>query len=401
MDREKLIKYADLLLHTGVALEKGQPLIINGNTENYEFLQLLAERAYINGASDVEILYTDDVVSRLKYEYADVKEFEEVPAYKVEPMIRCAQRGGAIIHVRSSDPDNLSGIDSAKIKAFTKANAETQAPWRKVQHETGMRSTIAAVPGKKWAEKVFPDAEDPIEAMWDAIFYCSYADKEDPVAYWKEHTDAIVARCEKLTAMELTQLHFTSNNGTDLVIELAEDCVWGGGGSVNNGGPFYTPNIPTQESFTCPHKLKVNGTVVATKPLSYGGGLIDNFSITFKDGAAVSWKAEKGEDILSAIIENDEGSKYLGEVALVNFTSPINMTGRLFYNTLYDENAVCHLALGNGYPFTVTGENKEEKGLNKSKLHVDFMFGAEDTLCVGTKKDGTKVVLMEKGNITL
>ncbi|MBR4878437.1 MAG: aminopeptidase [Clostridia bacterium] len=401
MDREKLIKYVDLLLHTGVALEKGQPLIINGNTENYEFIQLLAQRAYVNGASDVEVIYNDDVISRLKYEYADVKEFEEVPAYKVEPMIRCAQRGGAIIHVRSSDPDNLSGIDTEKIKAFTKANAETQAPWRKVQHETAMRSTIAAVPGEKWAKKVFPDAENPIEAMWDAIFSCSYADKEDPVAYWKEHTDAIVKRCNILTEMELTQLHFTSSNGTDLVIELAEDCVWGGGGNTTPAGVFYTPNIPTQESFTCPHKHKVNGTVVATKPLSYGGGLIDNFSITFKDGAAVSWKAEKGENILATIIENDEGSKYLGEVALVNFTSPINMTGRLFYNTLYDENAVCHLALGNGYPFTVPGENKEEKGLNKSKLHVDFMFGAEDTLCIGTKKDGSKVTIMKDGNIVI
>lgn len=401
MEREKLIKYADLLLVQGVALEKGQPLIINGNTENYDFIRILAERAYKMGALDVEIIYNDDEISRLKYEYAPAECFEEVPAYTVEPMIRCAQRGGAIIHVRSSNPDNLSGIDTEKIRAFTKANSETQAPWRKVQSETGMRSTIAAVPGEKWARKVFPESENPIEDMWQAIFACTYADKEDPIAYWGEHAGSIVKLCEKLTAMELVQLHFTSSNGTNLTIGLADGCVWGGGGNTTKEGVFYTPNIPTQESFTCPHKYKVNGTVIATKPLSYGGGLIDGFSITFKDGAAVSWKSETGEDILTAVIENDEGSRYLGEVALVNFTSPINMTGRLFYNTLYDENAVCHLALGNGYPFTVTGEDKEEKGLNRSKLHVDFMFGAEDTVCVGTKKDGTKVTIMENGNIVV
>lgn len=404
MDREKLIKYADLLLKKGAGLQKGQPLLVTCSTDGDYFAEILAERAYEMGASEVEVKFSNDSLERLKYIYADTEIFKEIPQFQIESSAYYVKKGACIVHLRSSDPDNLRGIETEKIKAFTLANSEAQAPYKKLLHNMDCRSVIACIPSLKWAQKVFPQSQDPIEDMWQAILFCTYADKENPIEYWEEHVNRILKRCQTLTDMHLTSLHFTSQNGTDLMVDLAEDCIWGGGGSKSKNGVFSTPNIPTQESFTCPHKDRVNGKVVATKPLSYKGGLIEDFSIEYKDGKVVSFNAKTGENILSTILFNDEGTQRLGEVALVDFESPINKTGRLFYNTLYDENAVCHLAIGSAYPFTVDmsvnkDKSAEEKGLNKSKMHIDFMFGTADMLCVGTKGDGTRVTVMENGKI--
>lgn len=403
MEREKLVKYARLLLSKGVSLKEGGTLLILADTEAAPFAQIIAAEAYKMGAKDVAYQFKDDEIDRMRYMSGDIDSLCTIPPHQIDGKAYYAERGACVINLTSSDPDRLSGIDSDRINGFLKANAEAQKPYRELTQKMGTRQVIAACAGKKWADKLFPSCEDSVEKLWECILKCCYADLENPEEYWDRHSSAILERGRKLTEMGLKQLHFTSSNGTDLIIKLAEDCVWGGGGSDSKDGTFYVPNIPTEECFTCPHRLGVDGKVVATKPLSYGGGLIENFSITYKDGKMVQYSAEKGGEILKGIFSTDEGAMHLGEVALVDFESPINKSGVLFYNTLYDENAVCHLAIGNAYPFTVKveegGKTAEEKGLNKSSLHIDFMFGSRDMKCVGVDRDGKEVLIMENGSL--
>lgn len=403
---ERLRIYAELLLKKGVNLQREQILVVNATTEVDYFVEILAEEAYKLGAKEVEVRFSNDKLTRLKYENAPLEVFEECPQFRVDSIMYYVEKGACVINILSQNPDNLVGIDDNKIAIFNKVSALAMTPYREIAMANKLRWLGAAVPGKAWAEKLFPDDENPVEKLWNVILKCARADGDEPANAWQEHLKNIENNYNKLNKMDFESLHFKASNGTDIIVGLCEDAIWCGGRAVAEDGIVFSPNIPTEEIYTASHREKINGTVVGSMPLNYNGTIIDQFSITFKNGRVCSYKAEIGQEALNSLLEIDDGAKSLGEVALVPFSSPIRQTGILFYNTLFDENAACHFAFGAGYPFTVDqtrNPNKSlvEKGLNVSKTHVDFMFGTADMECIGIKKDGTRVAVMRNGEIVL
>ncbi|WP_412768020.1 aminopeptidase [Halobacillus yeomjeoni] len=405
-ERKQLEKYADLALKTGVNLQEGQKLMINSTIEGAEFTRLIAEKAYKMGAKDVHINWGDDVLTRLKYEYADQETLSEVPEWQKQQYTYFAEEGAAILSVRSTDPDLLKGIDAGKVAAANKARAQAMSTFRGYTMNDRIQWSIVSIPIPAWAQKIFPgESEDTaVEKLWEQIFSIVRVDREDPNAAWEEHNQTLIKAREFLNEKQYHKLVYKAP-GTDLEVELPKGHIWKGGPSKTvKEGVQFNPNMPTEEVFTAPHKYGVNGKVSSTKPLNYGGNVIDNFTLTFKEGKVVDFTAEEGEETLQHLLETDEGSKRLGELALVPHESPISQSGLIFYNTLYDENASCHLALGKAYPNNMTGgsdmneEELDKHGVNDSLSHVDFMMGSAEIDIDGVLEDGTEEPVMRKGS---
>lgn len=406
--QDNLKKYAKLAIQTGVNIQKGQPLIINCPIEGGEFAHLLVEEAYNAGAEDVRVEWTDEVLTRMKFEREPMRILENFPEWKVQMLNSHVEKGGAVLSVYAPNPDLLKGVDPKRVAAANKASGQALKKYRSYMMNDRVQWSIVSIPTEKWAKKIFPDlaVEEAMDKLWEQIFRITRVDKDDPIEAWKEHNERLRKAREILNEKQYKKLVYKAP-GTDLEIELPENHIWSGGSSLSEKGAEFNPNMPTEEVFTAPHKDGVNGTVVNTKPLNYNGNLIDKFSLTFKDGKVVDFTAEEGYETLKHLLDTDEGSRRLGEVALVPHNSPISQSGLIFFNTLYDENASCHLALGEAYPTNVEGgpemseEELKEKGINVSINHEDFMMGSAELDIDGVTKDGKTEPIMRNGNWAL
>ena len=404
---DKIKKYAELLVRAGGNVQKGQPVVISSDISDADFARMVQDCAYDAGAREVSILWSDDLSARTRYLRAADETFDEFPGWIAERYKYWDDKAVVYLHIDSSDPDLFNGVDPDRIMRYSKVFRQNTKDHSTRTMNSELRWSVLALPSPKWAAKVFPNLPEA-EAMgklMDAILKGARADGIDPIKDWEEHHKNFVGRVKYLNEKQFETLHFTNSLGTDITIGMPENHVWAGGGDVGQDGVSFFPNLPTEEIFSAPNRNKADGKVVASMPLSYQGNLIEDFSITFKDGRAVEYSAKAGEELLKSIIEMDEGSHYLGEVALVANSSPISQMGILFYNTLFDENASCHFALGKAYPKNVKdGSNMNEEellkaGINDSLTHVDFMFGTADMKIVATDKDGNQVVIMENGEL--
>ncbi|MEO2078101.1 MAG: aminopeptidase [Bacillus sp. (in: firmicutes)] len=403
--QKNLEKYAELAVKVGVNIQKGQTLVVNATLDAAEFIRLVVKKAYETGAHNVIVNWNDDTVTRTKYDLAPDEAFQEYPVWRAKEMDDLAEKGAAFMSVVSQSPDLLSGVDPERISNFNKAAGKALANYRKAAQSDKVSWTVIAAPSPAWAAKVFPDepVENQVNKLWDAIFKATRVDVENPVEAWKKHDETLHEKVTYLNEKRYQKLHYTAP-GTDLTVELPEKHIWVGAGSINEKGFEFMANMPTEEVFTVPLKTGVNGTVASTKPLSYAGNIIDRFSITFENGRIVRYKAEEGEEILKRLVETDEGSHYLGEIALVPYNSPISQSNVLFFNTLFDENASNHLAIGSAYAFCIEGGKKmsseelAENGLNESLTHVDFMIGSPEMDIDGITADGKTEPIFRAGN---
>jgi aminopeptidase len=403
--QRNLEKYAELAVKVGVNVQPGQTLSVNAPIEAAAFVRLIARKAYEAGAKHVYVDWNDDEITRIKYEKAPDEAFREYPMWQARGREEMAENNAAFLSVIGSDPDLLRGIDPRRIADWNKAAGAALKTWRQYTMSDRVSWSIVAVSSPAWAAKVFPelDASRQTDALWDAIFAAVRVDREDPVEAWKRHGAMLDAKADYLNGRKFRILRYRAP-GTDLTIELPQGHLWVSGGSVNAQGTPFMANMPTEEVFTAPLREGVNGTVRSTKPLSYGGNLIKNFALTFKEGRIVDVTAEEGLEVLQHLIETDEGSRYLGEVSFVPHESPISKTNRIFYNTLFDENASCHLAIGKAYAFCLENgkgmspEELERSGLNSSLVHVDFMIGSAELDIDGETADGKTEPLFRRGN---
>ncbi|MGG6310833.1 aminopeptidase [Paenibacillus macerans] len=401
----KLEKYAELAVKIGVNVQQGQNLIINATIDCAELVRLIVKQAYEAGARFVKVNWSDDIVTRLRYDLAAEESFLDEPKWYAGEMLEYVENGAAVLHVISSDPDLLKGVSTERLTNHQKTYGKVMSKYRELQMSDKFSWSIVAVPSQVWADKVFPDLpqDQRVDALWKAIFRTVRLDQPDPIEAWKRHIENLTQKSDYLNAKRYKKLHYLAP-GTDLTIELPEGHLWVAAESINAQGNTFLANLPTEEVFTAPLKTGVNGTVTSTKPLSYRGTIIDRFSLTFENGRIVDYKAELGADVLKQLVELDEGSHYLGEVALVPHNSPISQSGILFYNTLFDENASNHLAIGNGYAFNLEGgksmsqEELAEHGLNSSLAHEDFMVGSGEMDIYGITADGKEEAIFAKGN---
>ncbi|MGM7636772.1 aminopeptidase [Bacillus sp. Hm123] len=403
--QQTLEKYAELAVKVGVNIQSGQTLVINTSTDSTEFVRLIVKKAYEAGAKHVHVEWNDDAVTRLKYDLAPDEAFHEFPKWRAQMLEELAEEGAAFMSVISSSPDLLKGVQSERIANSQKASGQALNKYRQFIQSDKVSWCVVASPSAAWAQKVFPDLpqEEQVPALWEAIFKAVRADVDQPVEAWKQHDQALHTKVDYLNSRGYKSLHYTAP-GTDLTIDLPEGHLWVGAGSVNEKGHEFMANMPTEEVFTVPHKTGVNGHVASTKPLSYGGNIIDEFTVTFENGRITEVTAKEGEEVLKKLVETDEGSHYLGEIALVPHHSPISESNILFYNTLFDENASNHLAIGSAYAFCIEGgktmsqEELEKNGLNTSITHVDFMIGSEQMNIDGITADGQKEPIFRNGN---
>lgn len=397
-----LEKYANVTVNVGLNLRKGQRLMIQALLDDAPFVRKVTESAYKAGARYVDVLFTDEKLSRIRFEHADPESITDVPEWTFARNLEYFQRGDALLGISSSDPDLLNGINPDLIANHRKARAEKFEPLRKYDNDFNWCVVSTASPS--WARKIFPDipVEQAQSKLWDAIFSACRIDVPDPVQAWKDHVIKLAKYKDYLNAKRYSALHYKAP-GTDLTIGLPEKQEWGGADATYKNGITCIPNLPTEEVFTTPHREKVSGVVKATFPLNILGVLIEDFSITFENGRAVNVTAKKGEDDLRKLIETDENAGRLGECALVPNSSPIGQRGHLFYNTLFDENASCHLALGNSYRDSIAGgpdmteEEFAAQGGNKSLIHVDFMIGSGQLDIDGITEDGNHEPVMRAG----
>ena len=404
MEQKLLKDYARLIAVQGGHVVKGDEVWINAGLDQPDFVILVVYGCYKEEAKYVTVYWRHDPVSKLAYKYENVTSLARVSPMQVAKFKYWVKKLPVVIHIISDDPDAMKGVNQAKV---SKSMAKRYPKIKKYREafDGKYKWCIAAVPGKGWAKKVFPklDEEAAVKALWEAILKTSRVDGNDPVKNWDAHNAFLINQREKLEKLDLKELIYKSANGTDFSVELIEGMRWGGGVEIAPNKGQFNPNIPTEEVFTTPMKGKAEGTLVASKPLSYNGELIEDFSITFKDGKVVEVNARKNKGLLEKLVKMDEGASMLGEVALVPFESPINKTGILFYNTLFDENACCHFALGFGfselYPgaLEMTMEQKSEIGINNSMIHVDFMVGTADLSIVGVTRKDEKIQIFQDG----
>jgi aminopeptidase len=402
----QLEKYAELIVKVGVNVQVGQEVFITGSTEMATLVRLVASKAYAAGASNVHVDWTDEALSRLKYEKAADEVFTRFPEWETAKRGAFLASGAAFISIISPNPDLLKGIDSKRIGNYQKASGQGLAEFRRAIQADKVSWTVVAASTKDWATKVFPKSESEqhaVDQLWEAIFRSVRLDAADPVQAWEEHNATLHHKSDLMNEKRFRKLQYRAP-GTDLTVELPEKHLWVGASSTNAKNIRFMANMPTEEVFTVPLKTGVNGYVSSTKPLSYGGNLIDGFKLTFENGRIVRVEAEKGQEILQQLVDTDEGSHYLGEVALVPHESPISQLNVLFFNTLFDENASNHLAIGSGYAFNVEGgkqmspEELASSGVNSSLTHVDFMIGSAEMDIDGVLDDGMTVPLFRKGN---
>lgn len=403
---EKMIDYAKLILEVGVNLQKGEPLVVSAPIEGADFVRMIAKHAYGLGASNVHINWRDDELTKLKYSHAPMEVFENFPKWYADGQEDFAEKGACFISISAEDPELLKEADPKKIAAYNKSSSLALKKWMDYTMNDINSWCVVSIPSKGWAKRVFPrlSEDEAVEKLWDAIFSATRIHTEDPVKAWQDHLDILEEKISLLNEMNLKSLHYTSSNGTDLLVELPKGHIWTGGGGNNSKGTYFVANMPTEEVYTMPLKTGVNGVVYSTKPFNYGGKLIDEFKLVFKDGKVIEFEAKIGEEILKDLLDIDEGARYLGEVALVPFDSPISNSNIVFMNTLFDENASCHFALGKAYPTCISnGENMDDKeleahGVNNSIIHEDFMVGTEDLSIIGENYEGEKIGIFTDGN---
>lgn len=401
---EKLKAYAQLAVKVGVNIQQGQYLLINTTIDTLAFTRLVVQEAYAAGASRVQVNFTDGEIDRAFYEYGAEEEFKQYPAWIVKQRDELIERKGALLWIDAEDPDLLTGIPVSRLSDYQKAAGNALVNYRNAIMKDSIAWSIVAVPSPKWAKKVFPHLPEgeQVEALWDAIFKAVRIGEGDAVDNWRRHVEELESRAKLLNDKRYAKLHYKAP-GTDLMITLPDKHLWLTGGSKTPAGTTFIANMPTEEVYTMPSKFGVNGYVHNTKPLVYQGNIIDDFTLTFEQGKIVKAEAQVGNDLLQELIAVDEGSSYLGEVALVPHQSPISSSGILYYNTLFDENASNHLAIGEAYPTCYEGGRDLEKGqlealgINISITHEDFMIGSGEMDIDGVLIDGTIEPIFRKG----
>ena len=402
---EKLKKYAELIVKVGVNVQKGQPVVLYISVTQQELAHLIVEEAYEAGASEVMIEWKDTFSEREFLKHASEERLENIPEYIVKKGNYIAGKKAARISVMSADPGAYSGIDQKRIAKNQAAMGKALRQVRKATQNNDLSWTVVSAADQAWAEKVFPEkkGQAAIDALWEEIFKTTRIDKADPVKAWHEHDQKLHEKSDWLNEQQFSALHYVSPV-TDITIGLPENHVWEGAGSFTPEGTEFMANMPTEEVFTAPDCRRIDGYVTSTKPLSYAGNILEDMKFTFKDGKVVEATAKKGQEVLEHLLETDAGAKSLGEVSLVPDPSPISQSGIIFFNTLFDENASDHLALGASYPFNVAGGTKMsdeellDHGMNVSQTHVDFMVGSADMDIDGIKKDGTIVPVFRNGD---
>lgn len=405
---EKLRNYARLAVRIGVGVKPGQRLLVQAPVETAALARLVVREAYAAGASFVDVRWDDDDVQLARFELAPDGSFEQISRWRVDAEIETAEAGGAVLAIRATNPNLLGSVDAERVATHQRTLAAYRRPYTAQVMTNRLNWNLISAPVSGWAELMFPDAsaEQAVSQQWDAIFAATRADQPDAVALWEAHLGDLKRRRDLLTGKQYAALHFRGG-GTDLTVGLADDHVWGGGAADTPGGITFTANIPTEEVWTAPHRERVDGTVVSTKPLSYNGTLIDGIRIEFRDGRITKASADQGESALLKMIDTDEGSHRLGEVALVPHSSPISRSGLFFFNTLYDENAASHIAIGSAYRFNVRGgvdmplEDFLAAGGNDSLTHVDWMIGSGEMDVDGVAKDGTREAVMRAGEFVI
>ena len=404
MKKSILREYAKLIVACGVNVQKGQEVIIYADLDQPEFVQMVVEEAYKRKAKAVSVEWRFQPLEKVHVRYQSVKTMGTVTEWQKAKQEYLCETIPCRIHIVSEDPDGLKGINMTKVSKARQMTYPILKPYRD-RRENKEQWCIAAVPGKAWAKKVFPELRPAaaMEKLWEVILSCSRVN-EDPIKAWEEHNADMQARCDYLNRLNIRSLHYTADNGTDLTVGLIKESCWRGGGDTSLQGIYFNPNIPTEECFISPMRGEAEGIVYSTKPLSYRGQLIENFFFRFENGKVVECGAEKGADVLQTIVDMDEGAAHLGECALVPQKSPICESGVLFYNTLFDENAACHLAIGMGFADTIkdfqdkTLEECRELGINDSMIHEDFMIGCDSMNIDATCADGSVVAVFRNGN---
>lgn len=401
----QLERYARLLVRKACNLKEGQILAVSCPACCEEFAAMVAQAAYEAGASDVVTTLYSDKLTRLDFMHRSLESFKTVPEWMRIKKDGLAEDGAAFLFLEGSNPEALKGVDAAKIATASKASSQQCKVFRHHLDFALSVWSIAGVATKEWAAHVFPDL-DPDEALhrlWETILFTARATSDDPIATWEQHNSNFVARKAWLNEQHFDALHYQNSAGTNFTVGLTSKHLWdGGSGALQNGHQFF-PNVPTEECYTVPDRLRADGVVYATLPLSYSGNIIDRFWFKFEGGKIVDFGAETGYEVLKSLLDIDDGARHLGEVALVPKESPINQTGLLFFSTLYDENASCHLAFGKGFAecyeggLDMTNEQLIEVGVNHSDTHVDFMIGSDDLSITGIKSDGTEVPVFRDG----
>ncbi|MBO5315354.1 MAG: aminopeptidase [Clostridia bacterium] len=404
MNKTRLRKYANLIARTGVNVQKGQEVLISAELDQPEFVKMVAEECYKAGAAKVSVDWSYQPLTRLDVRYCSKKRLSSLDKWQIEKWEWQAENLPCKIYLISEDPDGLAGINQEKYSSAMAARSKIIKPIRS-RMENKYQWCIAAVPGKEWAKKIFPGerASAAVEKLWEAILTSSRVD-DDPIAAWEAHNANLKKKYEYLNSLGIKELKYKASNGTDLRVGLLDDGIFMAGGEETLGrGVYFNPNIPSEEVFTSPRRGDADGIVYSTKPLAFEGQLIDNFWIKFEGGKAVDVGAEKNESFLRQLIGMDEGAAYLGECALVPYSSPIRESGLLYYNTLFDENAACHLAFGKGFTNLYkdyekyTEEQLHELGINDSIIHEDFMIGTPDMSITALCSDGKEVKIFENG----
>ena len=403
MKQTTLRKYANLIARVGVNIQKGQEVIINCGLDQPKFVELLVDECYKAGAKKVTVEFSYQPLTKLHVRHRSVTTMSKVEEWEKARMQHYVDILPCRIYLSSDDPDGLKGINQEKMAKANQKRFPIIKPYREAM-DNKYQWCIAAVPGAAWAKKLFPELPKgrAIEKLWEAILFTSRV-TEDPVAAWETHNKDLLARCKYLNSLGIAELRYKGDNGTDFTVGMIAEGQFRGGGDTSLQGVYFNPNIPTEECFISPMRGKAEGIVYATTPLSYQGQLIENFSIRFENGKAVEVHAERNEELLKKMISMDEGAAYLGECALVPVDSPISESGLLFYETLFDENAACHLAMGRGFADTINDfehkslEECRKLGINDSMIHVDFMIGYEGLDIDALTRDGKTVPIFRKG----
>lgn len=405
---EKLNAYARLLVRTGVNLQPGQPLVVRSSVEQADLVRRVVKEAYLAGAANVEVEWMDDETARLGYQYRSLGSLSHFPDWMVARLKAQQEAGAALLAIVSEDPDAFRGIDPAKLAAASSARQQATHDYEAYTMNNHGQWCVAAASSEAWAAKVFPEqsSQEAVASLWEAILHTVYLDQDrDAQILWEEHSQALKKHASWLNAHQFTALHFVNELGTDLVVNLPKHHIWSGGSETClDRGCMFQPNMPTEEIFTTPDCRGVNGIVYSSRPLSYQGKLIRNFDLRFVNGVVTEYHCAEGEEALLSILDADAHSRSLGEVALVPYDSPISQSGLLFYNTLFDENAACHLALGASYPGQIEGgESMTEEELlahggNVSAVHEDFMFGSRQMRVTGLDANGAETPILEHGS---
>ena len=405
MRKSQLRRYAKLLAKVGLNIKKGQTVFISAGLDMPEFVTMTVEECYKAGASEVFVEWSHQPIEKLSANYRSLESLSTMKPWVKAKWEYKADNYSCRLFIESQDPDGMNGVDQEKMSQARRAIFPQVKPFR-LKMENRHQWCIGAVPSVAWAKKVFPNLSEKkaVEEMWKVILHTSRADGKNPVQAWKEHNADLLARSAYLNGLGLAALEYSSSNGTSLSVGLMENGLFCGGQEKLLNGRKFNPNIPTEEVFSTPKAGMAEGIVYSSKPLSYMGEIIDNFSMRFENGRVVEVKAEKGEELLKKMVSMDEGAAMLGEVALIPYDSPISKSGILFFNTLFDENASCHLALGHGFNECLKGfermnaDERKAAGINDSMIHVDFMIGTKDMSITGVTKDGKRVAIFRDGN---